>query len=115
MSSIDREPRRLRVPRLAEAELNQHGPRWKDSPELPLWRQPPSVDALRMEFANRVVRRLVDSSLRMAVISEHGRPAMVDCGELLYELLARDHPIVGVYKAGARAVDVIEDLKAAGL
>jgi hypothetical protein len=61
------------------------------------------------------VRWLADPGAQVAVISEHGRPAMVSVREPLYELLSKDHPIVGVYKTGARVRDVIDDLKAAGL
>lgn len=100
---------RVRVPASAS---QQPGPQWR---EEPLWNRPPSPDAKRQDFANRVVRRLIDSSARIAVISEHGRPALVDCRERLYETLSKDHPIIGVYRAGARVTDIIEDLKAAGL
>jgi hypothetical protein len=85
------------------------------SPLGPLWKQPPSPDAARHDFAHQVVRRLVDSTARVAVIAEHGRPAMVDCRERLFGVLSLDHPIVGVYAEGARVPDIIEDLKAAGL
>jgi hypothetical protein len=88
---------------------------WRDDPAMPLAKQPPSVSSLRHEFANLVIRRLVDSSVRVAVIDDRGRPALVNCGERLYELLSKDHPVVGVYASGARVRDVIDDLKAAGL
>jgi hypothetical protein len=51
----------------------------------------------------------------VAVIDEHGKPAMVKCSEALFGVLSKDHPIVGVYKPGASVRDVIDDLKAAGL
>jgi hypothetical protein len=92
--------------------INSIGPQWCDEfdpPELP------PVEAARLEFAYLVVRRLLDSSVRMAVINEHGRPAMVNCRERLYETLSRDCPIIGVYCEGARARDIVDDLKAAGL
>lgn len=65
-------------------------------------------------FANLVVERIATVG-RVAVIDAYGRPALVSCRERLFEVLARDHDIVGVYGAGARAADVLEDLQAAGL
>lgn len=82
---------------------------------LPLLQRPVSAESLRHDFASRVIRHLVAPGARGAVIDEHGRPALVSCSEPLYELYAQDHPIVGVYTAGARVRDVIDDLKAAGL
>lgn len=96
------------------------GPRWRRvpvntaAPPVDLAHRPPDPHAARQDFAAKVVRRLTDTS-RVAVINEHGRPALVDCCERLYELLAKDHDIVGVYAAGARIKHVIEDLEAAGL
>jgi hypothetical protein len=86
-----------------------------DEEHLPLHRRPPSPESLRHDFATRVVRHLTEPGARVAVIDEQGRPAIVSCAEPLYELVSRDHPIVGVYIAGARVRDVIDDLKAAGL
>lgn len=97
---------------------NGKGPHWRtelDPPSLSLRERPASSEALRHDFANRVVRWLAEPGTRVAVIDEHGRPAVVNVREPLYELLAQDHPIVGIYQAGARIKDVIEDLKAAGL
>lgn len=88
---------------------------WRDDPAITLGKQPPSISSLRHDFANMVIRRLVDPSVRIAVISDRGRPALVDCRERLYDLLSKDHPIVGVYAAGARVRDVIDDMKATGL
>lgn len=104
---------RVRVPKFTQ--MGDVGPSWRADAALPLWKRPPSVDAQRNEFAHRVVRRLTDNGARIAVIEEHGRPALVDCRERLYELLQKDHAIVGVYAAGARVPDIIDDLKAAGL
>lgn len=81
---------------------------------LDLSHRPADAFALRQDFAAKVIRRLINS-IRVAVINEHGRPALVCCNEQLYDLLCKDHPIVGVYAAGARMHEVIDDLKAAGL
>lgn len=95
------------------------GPRFKRVPnfvkgiEAALARAP-DPHARRQDFAARVVRRLATTP-RVAVIDDGGKPALVDCAERLYDLLAKDHPIVGVYAAGARIKHVIEDLEAAGL
>jgi hypothetical protein len=89
---------------------------WEDeNNSAPLSRRPPSVSALRHDFATLVVRRLVDSEARVAVINDRGRAALVDCRERLFDLLAKDHPIIGVYRAGVRVRDVIDDLRAGGL
>jgi hypothetical protein len=82
---------------------------------LPDMHAPPSVDVMRQDFAARVVRRLTEPDARVAVIDDAGRPAMVARHERLFDVLAKDHPIVGVYAPGARVRDVIDDLKAAGL
>ena len=66
-------------------------------------------------FADQVIKRLTSADERIAVVDAYGKPAMVSCRERLFDVLSRDHDIVGVYKAGARAIDVIEDLQAAGL
>lgn len=81
------------------------------------WREEiaPTVDQSRLEFANLVVRRLAQPGARIAVIDERGKPALVNCREALFDTLARDHAIVGVYAEGARVKDVVDDLKAAGL
>jgi hypothetical protein len=105
----------LNIPKFTRIKAPQHGPEWRDDPRLPLHRQPPSEESLRHDFANLVIRRLTAPDARVGVINEHGRPAMLDCRERLFEHYAKDHPIVGVYKPGARVRDVIEDLKAAGL
>ncbi len=104
---------RIRIPKFSRIGVS--GPEWKNDPALPLWKQPPTADSYRHDFAHRVVRRLADNGARLAVIEDHGRPAMVDCRERLYELLSKDHAIVGVYASGARVKDIMDDLKAAGL
>ncbi|HQR22434.1 MAG TPA: hypothetical protein PKV98_16320 [Burkholderiaceae bacterium] len=91
------------------------GPEWRGDLTVPVFRKLLPEDMLRQDFACRVVRRLIDVEARIAVISDRGRPALVDCREPLYEMLARDHEIVGVYKCGARVPEIIDDLKAAGL
>lgn len=83
--------------------------------DLPLAKRKPEPELQRIEFASLVVRKLIDPAVRVAVINEHGRAALVNCREGLYETLARDHPIVGIYAQGAVIPDVIDDLKAAGL
>lgn len=83
--------------------------------DLPLTKRPPNPELQRVEFASRVIRYLVDPHVRIAVLDEHGRPALVKCTDGLYEVLAKDHPIVGIYAQGALIPDVIDDLKAAGL
>ena len=93
----------------------QPGPEWRDDPALPLHRQPPTIGSLRHDFANLVIRQLTAPGARVAVIDDNGKPAVVRCNELLYDLLSKDHPIVGIYTPGARVRDVIDDLKAAGL
>jgi hypothetical protein len=97
---------RVRVPKFAGAGAPLTLPA--------LRRQPADPSALRQDFASRVVRRLAGAA-RIAVIADRGRPAMVNCTDGLYELLAKDHPIVGVYTADARIKHIIEDLEAAGL
>lgn len=82
---------------------------------LPPIRQASNPHAARQDFAAKVVRRLIDPGVRVAVLDEHGRPALVNCSDRLYEVLAKDHPIVGIYAQGALIPDVIDDLKAAGL
>jgi hypothetical protein len=86
-----------------------------DAARIPLHRQPVSPSSLRHDFANLVIRQLTAPSARVAVVNDAGKPALVRCNEMLYEVLGRDHPIVGVYTPGASVRDVIEDLKAAGL
>lgn len=113
-----RAPRTFRVSHLRAED--RPGPQWRGpdepAPERnPLLLRPASPDAARHDFANLVVRMLVDAGVEVAVIAEHGRPAVVRTSDHLYSVLAKDHDIVGVYKAGARVRDVIEDLKAAGL
>jgi hypothetical protein len=105
------------VPRFVEMKPHDFGPEWRDDPEDPLVRQQmaATVASRRHDFANKVIRRLVDSQARVAVINDRGNPALVNCAERLYDVLAKDHPIVGVYKSGARVRDVVDDLKAAGL
>ena len=77
---------------------------------------PPDPSLARQDFAARVVRTLVnEGDARIAVIDNDGKAAMVRCSERLFDVLAQDHPIVGVYKFGVRVRDVMEDLKAAGL
>lgn len=76
---------------------------------------PPDPRLQRIEFASLVVRRLMEPGARVAVLVDCGRPALVQCGEWLYERLAPDHELVGVYAPGARVQDVLEDLEAAGL
>lgn len=95
-------------------------PRFKRVPVQPLGTlveirsRPVDPHSLRQDFASKVIRRLMTAA-KVAVIEEHGRPALVDCSERLYELLAQDHLIIGVYDARARIKHVIEDLEAAGL
>lgn len=76
---------------------------------------PPSPEATRMEFACRLVRALVDTNKQIAVIDDAGKAAMVYRHERLFDVLAQDHAIVGVYKFGVRVPEVVDDLKAAGL
>jgi hypothetical protein len=104
-SQYRRAPRTFRV--VADAEIRDE--------DLPLSKRPPNPELQRIEFASLVIRKLVDPEARVAVLDEHGRPALVSCKERLYELLASDHPIVGIYAQGASIPDVIDDLKAAGL
>jgi hypothetical protein len=80
-------------------------------PALP----PSSPQDDRLRLAARVVARLADPGSRVAVINDHGRAALVNCREMLFDVLAKDHAIVGVYAPGAQINDVIEDLQAAGL
>jgi hypothetical protein len=82
---------------------------------VPLHRQPVSASSARHDFANLVIRQLTAAGARVAVVDDAGKPALVHCNEMLYEVLGRDHPIVGVYTPGASVRDVIDDLKAAGL
>lgn len=85
-------------------------------PRVPKFTDPLLVaDAQRYDFAQRVVARLIDSQARVAVINDRGRAALVNCAEQLFDTLARDHEIVGVYREGVRVRDVVDDLKAAGL
>jgi SRSO17 transposase len=105
----------LSIPKFTRIKAPQHGPEWRHEPNLSLYKRPPSMEALRHDFANLVVRQLVSPATRVAVIDEHGKPAMVKCSEALFGVLSKDHPIVGVYKPGASVRDVIDDLKAAGL
>lgn len=76
---------------------------------------PASPEADRLRLAARVVAQLAEPGARVAVIDDRGRAALVNCRERLYDVLAKDHAIVGVYAPGARMNDVIDDLKAAGL
>jgi len=101
--------------RIPAAHADQPGEECRPVHPVPLRRRPPSPEAMRHDFANLVVRRLITPGARIAVIEEHGRPALVSCAERLYELLSKDHPIVGVYTVGAVVKDVVDDLKAAGL
>lgn len=105
--------RRVRVPQFTQIE--HHGPQWRDDAAIPLLKAPSPRNVLRHDFANLVVRKLAVPEARLAVIDEGGKPAVVSCSERLYDLLSKDHPIVGVYTAGARVRDIIEDLKASGL
>lgn len=100
---------RLRIPKFTRVSVSTATP-----PIEVLRQRVADPHSLRQDFASKVIRRLAGAS-RVAVIEEHGRPAMVDCSERLYELLAKDHPIVGVYTPDARIKHVIEDLEAAGL
>jgi hypothetical protein len=102
-------PKRMRVPEFRR--LSEPAPASPPRQPLPI----SSAEVARHEFATRVVRRLVDSQARIAVIDDRGSPALVDCAERLFDVLSKDHPIVGVYAEGARVPDVIDDLKAAGL
>ena len=102
-------PKRMRVPEFRR--LSEPAPAPPPRQPLPI----SSAEVARHEFATRVVRRLVDSQARIAVIDDRGSPALVDCAERLFDVLSKDHPIVGVYAEGARVPDVIDDLKAAGL
>lgn len=102
-------PKRMRVAEFRR--LSEPAPAPPPRQPLPVG----SAEVARHEFATRVVRRLVDSQARIAVINDRGSPALVDCAERLYDVLSKDHPIVGVYAEGARVPDVIDDLKAAGL
>lgn len=104
------------TPSFRKAPRTLRKPDWEAAArELPRMMATPSPDLARHEFASRVIRHLVEPGTRVAVISEHGRPALVKCCEALFDVLSKDHPIVGVYTDGAVVTDVIEDLKAAGL
>jgi hypothetical protein len=105
----------LNLPKFTRLKLPEHGPQWREDSTVPLHRQPPSPESLRHDFANLVIRRLTAPEARVAVVEEHGRPALLDCRERLFDLYSKDHPLVGVYKPGARVRDVIDDLKAAVL
>jgi hypothetical protein len=106
-----------RVPRFQDIRPQDFGPEWRDDPNDPCTRREiaMTVSSRRHDFATLVVRRLVDSAARVAVINDRGRPALVNCKERLYELLAKDHPLVGIYQSGARVRDIVDDLKASGL
>lgn len=69
----------------------------------------------RRTFAALVVKRLAFDCARLAVVNEHGRPAIVTRADPFYDLLSQDHPIVGVYTAGIRIPEIVADLEAAGL
>jgi hypothetical protein len=76
---------------------------------------PTLPEVLRLRAAFLVVARLATPGRRVALVLDDNRPALVNCNEQLFDVLAKDHPIVGVYTFGATVQDVIDDLKAAGL
>lgn len=99
-----RAPQGARIPKFVALSMSPAMPAAGDSTRRSL-----------LEFAALVIRRLATNATRMAVVNESGRPAMVACNERLFDLIAKDHPIVGVYTAQARLRDIYDDLRAAGL
>jgi hypothetical protein len=119
---MNRAPARgLRVPRFSRATEGtlRHAP-WSE-PESEL--EPVGVkdltptlpETLRLRAAFLVMARVATPGRRVALVLDDNRPALVSCHEQLFDVLAKDHPIVGVYTFGATVQDVMDDLKACGL